>query len=99
VTYPTGFVPFSLPGGSVRPDVTHRPSTGSWRSQDPPQVDLSRCVNCLLCWAYCPDGAIQVHDAVWQGIDAHLCKGCEICVAVCPTGALTSPGTARQGGG
>lgn len=82
------FEPFSLPGGRVLPDPELRPHTGSWRSEVRPEVDLAACVNCLLCWAYCPDRAIEVSGAVMTGIDYDLCKACEICAAVCPTEAI-----------
>ncbi len=84
----SAFAPFSLPGGRVLPDVTSRPRTGSWRSGGRPAADLRSCVNCLLCWAYCPDRAVLTRDAVFVGIDYDLCKACEICVAVCPVDAI-----------
>jgi len=95
-----GFVAFPLPGARVAPDVRHRPRTGSWRSGGRPALDLTRCVGCLLCWGYCPDRAILVHDGQVVGIDDDLCKGCELCVAACPTGALAmvAEGVAGDGG-
>jgi len=54
-----------------------------------PQVDLSKCVNCLLCWLYCPDSAISLDDAVFTGFELRYCKGCELCAVVCPTGAVS----------
>ena len=53
-----------------------------------PQVDLSKCVNCLLCWLYCPDSAISLDGATFTGFDLRYCKGCELCAEVCPTGAI-----------
>jgi 2-oxoacid:acceptor oxidoreductase delta subunit (pyruvate/2-ketoisovalerate family) len=82
------FRPYVVPGGRVVPDPEVRPRTGTWRDGFAPAADLSRCVNCLLCWAYCPDGAVRVENAVFQGIDLDRCKGCAVCTAVCPTGAL-----------
>lgn len=71
-------------GGAVEPDPALRPRTGGWRTGLRPQVDLDGCVNCLLCWVYCPDSAIRVVDGAFAGFDLDLCKGCEICAAVCP---------------
>ena len=36
------------PGGVVVRDEAEQPETGAWRTGVKPQVDLSRCVNCLL---------------------------------------------------
>jgi len=76
-------------GGVVVPDEAARPRTGSWRTGVKPEADLSKCVNCLLCWLYCPDSAISLDDAVFTGFDLRYCKGCELCSVVCPTGAVT----------
>jgi pyruvate ferredoxin oxidoreductase delta subunit len=76
------------PGGAVRPRDARQPRTGSWRTGERPEVDLSKCVNCLLCWLYCPDSSIVLDDAVLTGFDYRTCKGCEICAAVCPVDAI-----------
>lgn len=76
------------PGGAVRPDAAERPRTGGWRTGVLPQADLSKCVDCLLCWVYCPDSAILTRDGGFDGFDLDHCKGCEICATVCPTGAI-----------
>ena len=76
------------PGGRVVPDPLYRPGTGSWRTGWYPVLDASRCVDCLLCWIYCPDLAITTDQARVSGIDLNLCKDCEICVAACPEEAL-----------
>jgi 2-oxoacid:acceptor oxidoreductase delta subunit (pyruvate/2-ketoisovalerate family) len=66
-----------------------RVETGGWRTGLKPVADFSKCVNCLLCWLYCPDSACTVDaQAVFTGIDESMCKGCELCAAVCPTGAI-----------
>ena len=77
------------PGGAVVPGESERPRTGSYRSGVRPAVDRSRCVNCLLCWLYCPDSAVSLDDAVFTGFDLRYCKGCELCAVVCPTGAVS----------
>ena len=75
-------------GGTVAPDPTLRPRTGGWRTGVKPQVELDNCVNCLLCWLYCPDSAVLVEEARFLGFDHDHCKGCEICAEICPTGAI-----------
>jgi 2-oxoacid:acceptor oxidoreductase delta subunit (pyruvate/2-ketoisovalerate family) len=74
--------------GAVAPDEVERPRTGSFRSGLRPSVDLSRCVNCLLCWLYCPDSAIVLDGTTFTGFDLDVCKGCEICAERCPVGAI-----------
>jgi 2-oxoacid:acceptor oxidoreductase delta subunit (pyruvate/2-ketoisovalerate family) len=74
--------------GVVARDETLRPRTGNYRTGVRPEAELARCVDCLLCWLYCPDSAIVLEDARFRGIDLEVCKGCEICAEVCPTGAI-----------
>ena len=76
------------PGGAVRPDEAEHARTGSWRTGLKPEVDFSGCVNCLLCWLYCPDSAIRLDGTTFVGFDYEVCKGCELCQAVCPAGAI-----------
>lgn len=75
-------------GGTVLPGEVEQPHTGGWRTGAKPSVDLSRCVNCLLCWVYCPDSAVLLDGETFAGFDLDFCKGCEICAAACPTGAI-----------
>lgn len=78
-----------LPGGEVVARDAPPVETGSWRTGLRPEVDLSKCVDCLLCWLYCPDTAIELDGTAFQGIDLQVCKGCELCAEVCPTGAIS----------
>ena len=77
-----------LPAGGAIPaeDAPH----SHWRLADWPEtaVELDACVNCLLCWLYCPDAAIRVDGETFVGIDYEFCKGCEICAEICPAGAI-----------
>jgi 2-oxoacid:acceptor oxidoreductase delta subunit (pyruvate/2-ketoisovalerate family) len=75
-------------GGVVVRDPALRVHTGSWRTGVRPEADLAKCVNCLLCWIYCPDSAIELEGTTFAGIDLEICKGCEICAEVCPTAAI-----------
>jgi 2-oxoacid:acceptor oxidoreductase delta subunit (pyruvate/2-ketoisovalerate family) len=75
-------------GGIVQPAGAPRPATGTWRTGEKPVADLSKCVNCLLCWLYCPDAAVVVEDGVFVGFAYDYCKGCEICAEMCPADAI-----------
>ena len=57
--------------------------TGGWRTMCPVH-DPKKCINCMLCWIYCPDSAILVKDGKVTGIDYDHCKGCGICARECP---------------
>jgi 2-oxoacid:acceptor oxidoreductase delta subunit (pyruvate/2-ketoisovalerate family) len=75
-------------GGVVVREEAERTRTGNWRTGLKPEVDLSKCVNCLLCWLYCPDSAVVLDGTAFAGFDYDVCKGCEICAARCPTEAI-----------
>lgn len=57
--------------------------TGDWRSFRP-ILDKKKCIHCLICWIYCPDGSIIVENEKVVDIDLNYCKGCGICEVVCP---------------
>ncbi|MCG8514699.1 MAG: 4Fe-4S binding protein [Halanaerobiales bacterium] len=61
--------------------------TGSWRIKRP-LWSREKCIQCLFCWAYCPDLAIEVEDGLVIGVDYAHCKGCGICANQCPAQAL-----------
>lgn len=57
--------------------------TGAWRTMRPVH-DANKCTHCMICWVYCPDGAIVVQDGKWVAFDYDHCKGCGICAVECP---------------
>lgn len=57
--------------------------TGDWRSRRP-VWDANKCIHCLICWVYCPDGAIIVREGKFSEFDFRHCKGCGICAQECP---------------
>ncbi len=74
--------------GLSTPGSAAQSVTGDWRTAGKPVVDFPRCVNCLLCWMYCPDSAIVLDGTTFSSVDYTVCKGCELCVEVCPVGAI-----------
>ncbi len=74
-----------LPCGAILTDTKRikENQTGAWRSLRP-IYDKEKCIQCLLCWIYCPDASIIVKEGKVLGINYDYCKGCGICAAVCP---------------
>lgn len=61
--------------------------TGSWKTFRP-EIDFSKCIQCLYCFIYCPDSSILVRDSKVVGVDYDHCKGCGICAEECPKKAI-----------
>lgn len=62
--------------------------TGDWRSERP-VIHFDRCIQCLFCYVYCPDGAIMTKDQKVTGVDYFHCKGCGICSVECPVKCIS----------
>jgi pyruvate ferredoxin oxidoreductase delta subunit len=60
--------------------------TGDWRSLRP-RIKKGKCVNCLICWIYCPDSAIIRKENDVE-VNYYYCKGCGICARECPKEAI-----------
>jgi pyruvate ferredoxin oxidoreductase delta subunit len=58
-----------------------------WRTFKP-VIDHAKCIRCLLCWIYCPDGVIGKEEKELS-IDYDYCKGCGICASECPKRAIS----------
>ena len=79
-----------LPPGGVLPGRAGlHTRTNGWRTGLKPRASLDACVNCMLCWVYCPDSAVLVGEDAFEGFDYYTCKGCEICAEICPVDAVT----------
>ena len=65
--------------------------TGDWRTFVPEFVE-ENCIQCMFCWIYCPDSAIEIDTTgdkpIMKGIILDHCKGCGICASVCARGAI-----------
>ena len=58
--------------------------TGDWRSQRP-TYDFTKCINCGLCYIFCPEGCIGQNKEGYFESNLYYCKGCGICAYECPT--------------
>lgn len=73
--------------GAVIPAATGLEfKTGDWRIQRP-VIDYKKCIECLICWALCPDSAI-VRKGTKVEVNYDYCKGCGICSNECPVKAI-----------
>jgi 2-oxoisovalerate ferredoxin oxidoreductase delta subunit len=57
--------------------------TGAWRNIRP-EINLADCIQCGICWKFCPDVAIYIENE-FPVVDYDYCKGCGICAEECPT--------------
>ncbi|MFW5984727.1 MAG: 4Fe-4S binding protein [Halanaerobiaceae bacterium] len=78
-----------IPRGGVITEAGNaaRYKTGGWRIKKPLWSE-DKCIQCMLCWIYCPDLAFFVENKEVTGIDYDHCKGCGICANQCPANAL-----------
>ena len=82
-----GWKEIPIGGILLEPGSSARYKTGEWRAWRP-VFNPEKCVNCMLCWLFCPDSSILVREEKVEGVDYYHCKGCGICAHECPTGAL-----------
>ncbi len=77
----------SFAGYILEPGNAEGYKTGDWRSRQKPVIKPDKCTYCLLCWIYCPDGAIVRRESSVE-VDYYHCKGCGICAYECPSSAI-----------
>lgn len=53
-----------------------------------PVIDLARCSRCFICFALCPEGAIELDADNYPVVDYAHCKGCLVCTTECPPKAI-----------
>ena len=74
-------------GGVVYSKKTTVKKTGGWRYMKP-VWDKSKCINCMQCYAKCPENAITMKKKgknIERGkVNYDFCKGCGICAQICP---------------
>ena len=75
----------SLPIAAVVPEPgsSLKYKTGDWRAFRP-IVEKEKCVNCLICWIYCPEACVELNAGNKPAINYDYCKGCGICANECP---------------
>jgi len=62
--------------------------TGDWRTLKPAR-DKEKCNKCLICYMFCPDGAVTWDSKIEDiGFNLDYCKGCGICAVECPKKAI-----------
>jgi pyruvate ferredoxin oxidoreductase gamma subunit len=84
----TPFVLPHLPARIAAPSIDTEATaalrtTEGWRVYRP-VIQLERCTRCFLCFALCPEGAIQLDAQHYPVVDYDHCKGCLVCVTECP---------------
>jgi pyruvate ferredoxin oxidoreductase delta subunit len=82
-----------LPIGGVNHDAGNalKHFTHVYRSGKKPEFNEETCINCFLCWVFCPENAIIVENEKIAGINYDYCKGCGICVNECPVKQESKP--------
>jgi len=63
-------------------------TTDGWRVYRP-ILEPERCTRCMLCFALCPEGAIQIDAESLPQIDYAHCKGCLVCLTECAPQAIS----------
>ena len=69
-------------GPSMRAGILTESNAG-WRIERP-VVNTDKCIRCLICWTFCPEGVISKDIT----IDMDFCKGCGLCANECPKKAI-----------
>jgi len=62
--------------------------TGDWRSLRP-IVEFEKCIQCGVCYIFCPDMAIMKNEDGYFEANLYYCKGCGICAQECFTGCIS----------
>jgi len=81
-----GWKSIPIAGILLEPGSAMKYKTGDWRAFRP-IIDDEKCTRCLLCWIYCPDGAI-IRGEKSVKVNYEYCKGCGICANECPVKAI-----------
>lgn len=71
--------------------ITFAPSTdnqtGFWKTYTP-KFEREKCIQCAICWKFCPEPCITMGGDGYPVWDMDHCKGCGICANECPKDAI-----------
>lgn len=82
-------LPALLAAPVIEAEATSRlRTTVGWRVFRP-VIAQQLCTRCFICFALCPDGAIQLDAQNYPVIDYDHCKGCLVCMTECPPHAIS----------
>lgn len=87
-----------LPIAAVSPKQSTDFLTGDWKTFKP-VVNLEKCVACLTCAIFCPEGAVHWNSELGKvefTLEKKFCKGCGVCANECPQKAITMELSARD---
>lgn len=77
-----------IAGTITNPGSSMFNKTGTWRAFRP-VFDKNKCINCMICYSFCPEEAIIVENGKVAGVNLDFCKGCGICAKECPVKAYS----------
>ena len=77
------------------PKVGAMGNTGSWRVFRP-NLEKEKCVKCLRCWIFCPEGSIIRNKDDSITINYQYCKGCGVCASECNVKAIKMEREAKK---
>jgi pyruvate ferredoxin oxidoreductase gamma subunit len=81
-------LPAGIAAAAVEAEATAvQPATEGQRLYRP-VIHRARCTRCFLCFALCPEGAIQLDAHDYPVIDYSHCKGCLACMTECAPRAI-----------
>jgi pyruvate ferredoxin oxidoreductase gamma subunit len=81
-------LPIHIAVSAIEREATPAPrTTEGWRAYRP-VVQRARCTRCFLCFALCPEGAIQLDSQDYPVVDYSHCKGCLTCMTECAPKAI-----------
>jgi len=73
-----------VPGYSEHINTSQTPNTGTYIS-----INYDLCIDCGVCEAVCPEGAIHMEKNKIPNLTDSMCNGCFSCLKYCPSDAIS----------